>query len=153
MNLSVVRVIIAEARNCAMVLLENATFIQRELTNVRMSDALRAQTEEVCTTLIGTKHDIISELFELDEFVGSKTSISVISSRVQRILQWLRDDIAKMHRLVMALEAASSQDRSCISAYVLVAESAANILKAYQRTRTAASSLSTETDEQPNAYR
>ena len=140
-----------EARNCALVMLESATYIQSELANVRMNDALRAQTEQVCTALVGTKHDIISELFELDELLGSEASASIINSRVHRIVQWFQDDITHMHQLVTALESASKQEPACGLAYILVAESATNILNAFDRTRAAADSLPAEADETQNA--
>lgn len=146
MNVFAVHAVIAEARDCALVMLESATYIESELPNVRMNDALRVHTEEVCTALVGTKHDIISELFELDELLGSQASASVIRSRVNRIVQWFRDDITKMHELVMALESASKQDPSCGPAYFLVAESAASILSAFNRTSAAADSLNTQPD-------
>jgi hypothetical protein len=56
-----------ECRNCAMVMLENASFIQTELPNVHMVADLVSQTKLVCSDLIGTKHDVISDLFEMDE--------------------------------------------------------------------------------------
>jgi hypothetical protein len=52
-----------------------------------------------------------------------------------------------MHQLVMALESASKQDPACGVGYVLVAESATNILHAFNRTRAAADSLCAEADE------
>lgn len=151
MNESAVHAVMTEARNCALVMLESATYIQNELANVRMNDALRAQTEQVCTALVGTKHDIISELFELDELLGSEASASVIRSRVNRIVQWFWDDITRMHQLVMALESASKQDPACGPAYVLVAESATNILNAFNGTKAAADSLRAEAAETRNA--
>ena len=151
MNESALHAVMSEARNCALVMLESATYIKSELPNVRMNDALRAQTEQVCTALVGTKHDIFSELFELDELVGSRASASGIRSRVNRIVQWLRDDITTMHQLVMALESDSKQDRSCEPAYILVTESATNILNAFNRTRAAADSLNAQADETGNA--
>lgn len=146
MNKSLVQAVMGEACGCALVMLENATYIQGELVKVRMNDALRAQTEEVCAAMIGTKHDIFSELFELNELLGSGASADVIRSRVDRIVRWFEEDIARMHQLVMALQAASEQDRLCVSAYVLVAESAANILRAFNRTAVAADSLRNEAD-------
>jgi hypothetical protein len=113
MKESTVHALSTEARNCAFVMLESATHIQSELANIRMNDALRAQTEQVCTALIGTKHDIASELFELDDLLASEASASVIHSRVNRIVQWFRDGIIQMHQLVMGLESAGKQDPGC----------------------------------------
>jgi hypothetical protein len=52
-----------------------------------------------------------------------------------------------MHQLVMALESGSKQDPACRLAYVLVAESATNILNAFNRTRAAADSMFAEAEE------
>jgi hypothetical protein len=147
MNESAVHAVMTEARSCALVMFESAGFIQSELANVRMNDALRTQTEQVCTALIGTKHDIITELDELDELLHSEASASDIRSKVNLLLEWLRDDITRMHQLVMALESASKQDPACIDAYVLVTESTTNILNAIARTRAAADTLRVEADE------
>lgn len=56
-----------EARQCAMEMLANASYIEGELPNVELPDNLRAMTAQLCTTLVGTKHDVISELAELDD--------------------------------------------------------------------------------------
>ena len=74
----------------------------------------------------------------------------MIRSRVNRIMQCFQDDIARMHRLVMALESSSKQDPAYGPAYVLVAESATNVLDAFGRTRAAADSLRAEIDETQN---
>ncbi len=147
MNEPAVHAVMTEAHSCALVMLESASFIQSEMANVQMNDALRTQTEQVCTALIGTKHDIITELDELDELLGSEASATVISSRVNLIVEWLRDDITRMHQLVMALESASKQYPECMDAYILVTESTTNILNAINRTRAAADSLRAEADE------
>jgi hypothetical protein len=136
-----------EAGNCALVMLESAIYIQSELANIRMNDALRAQTEQICTALVGTQHDIACQLFELDELIASEVSTPAICSRVNRIVQGFRDTIIQMHQLVMALESAGKQDPACRLAYVLVAESATNILNSFNRTRAAADSMFAEEDE------
>lgn len=146
-NESAIHAVMAEARNCALTMLENATYIQSELANVRINDALRAETQQLCSAFVGTKHDIISELFELDELLSSEATASVIRSRVNRIMQLFQNDITRMHQLVMALESASKQDPAYALAYVLVAESATNILNAFNRTRAVADSLHAEAEE------
>jgi hypothetical protein len=84
---------------------------------------------------------------ELDELLGSEASASDIRSKANLLVEWLRDDITKIHQLVMALESASKQDPARMDAYVLVTESNTNILKAITRTRAAADSLRAEADE------
>ncbi len=131
-----------EAHNCAMEMLANASYIQKELPNVDMPDSLRAMTEKVCSGLVGTNFDIVSELSELDELLGAPESETrVIDTRVNRIVAWLRDDINQMHELVTALDSASKEDSAYALAYMLVAESGANILKAFGATVAAADKI------------
>ncbi len=127
-----------------MVMLESAIYIQKELPNVLMDDLLRAQTEQICSALVGTKHDVISDLFELDELLASKPQKSAIVSRVDRLERWLWEDITKMHVIVTALNSASTQDPKRGSAYLLVAESATNILNSFNHFTAAANSLRAE---------
>jgi len=147
---SAVHAVMTDVHSCALVMLESATYIQSELANVRMSEELRLQIEQVCTALVGIKHDIISELFELEELYGSEASASVICSRIDRIVQRIQDEITRMHQLVMDLESASKQDPAYGFAYVLISESATNILNAFNRTREAADSLCAEAGETRN---
>jgi hypothetical protein len=86
---------------------ENASYVQRELSNVVIADPLRSQTAEICDAMVGTKHDIISELFEIDELLKSDAELAVISSCLARSIRWLWEDISKLHQVVMALRADS----------------------------------------------
>jgi len=130
-----------EARNCAMAMLDNAMYINGELANVTMSDDLRARTQEMCGSLVSTKHDVIHELFELDELVASDRSASTIARYVERIAAWLGEEVIPMHELVMALDSARQKDPAHLGAYILVVESAANILVSFNRTKAAADTL------------
>ena len=81
MNATALHTVMNEARNCASAMLESGTFIGRELPNVRMDEPVRVATVEICSQLLGTKHDIIHELFELDELLanGSRTLLAFTS--------------------------------------------------------------------------
>lgn len=130
------------ARDCAMVMLETADYIQAELPNVQIDKALQSLTKTVCSALIGTKHDVISELFEIDDLLSpGGASSSEIASRLDRIIRWLWEDVSGMHKLVMALDSAKKRNPAFALAYVLVAESATNVLNAFNRTRAAADFL------------
>jgi len=133
-----------------MIMLETASYIQAELPHVQISDELQSQAKEVTDALIGTKHDVISELFELDDLLrATPPSSSEIASRLNRIIRWLWEDVSRMHELVMALDSAKKQDPAFALAYVLVAESAANVLNAFNRTRAAADCVKNEKGETP----
>ena len=69
MNAAVLQTFIMEARSCARAMLESGTYIEQELPNVSMEASLHAAAAELCTQLVGTKHDIIHELSELDDLV------------------------------------------------------------------------------------
>ena len=150
MNASVIHTVMTEARNCAMAMLDSGTYIERELPNVRMDDAARTMATALCSQLIGTKHDIIHELFELDELLSSDASDDRVASAVALIIQWLWDDICQMHELVTTLEAATHGQADDGGAYLLVAESAVNILNPFNRAK-AAADLITQTNATGNA--
>jgi len=141
MNTSALRNVMNEARKCAAAMLESGTYIERELPNVRMDEPVRVATVELCSRLVGTKHDIIHELFELDELLASGASDERIKSAIARIIDWLGDDIRQMHELVTALDAAAKNDPTRVSAYLLVAGSAVNILNPFNRAAEAADLL------------
>lgn len=127
----------SSARECALVMLENATYIQRELPKIHLCDALRARAEQICSHLIGSKHDIISEVCELQEVLDAGPSESEIAKRVERIFRWLEEDTVQLQALVADLEAAHLADPALTPGYVLLVESAANIVQPFNRTRVA----------------
>ncbi len=118
----------AHTRDCALQMMMNALFIQQELPNVQISDELRQQTVELCSVLIGTKHDLITEIFELDEALEKGAGNVEVLRRVNRMVEWAEKDALKMHEIVMALDADAQNDVMNGSAYLLVSESAVNIL-------------------------
>lgn len=131
MNNKTVHNFMARARSCALVMLESADYIENELANVRMRAAHRAQTEAICDALIGTKHDIFTELSEMSDLLDSEDGATTVLDRAERIISWFREDIAKMHELVQELEVESKSKLGDKGAYILVAESAVNILKEF----------------------
>ncbi len=116
-----------------MQMLSNALYVLDELPNVKMSDGLRKRTQDVCNGLIGTKHDLITELFDLDDLVATEATDAQVGERVERIVQWAFEDLRKLHEVVTALDEASKRDDLEFgSASLLVMESAGNILQAYR---------------------
>jgi hypothetical protein len=151
MNRPAVHRAISEIRDCALIMLENASYLQSELKNVEMRKALRLQTAEVCDSMVCTKHDVISEIFEIDELLKSEIDWAVVSSRIDRLITWLWEDISKMHQLVMALREDSQKNQNYTLSLVLVQESAANIVNAFNYAKAAVDSLSSEKNEKGNA--
>jgi hypothetical protein len=131
----------AHTRKCAVQMMMNALYIQRELPNVQMNDELRQRTVDLCGTLIGTKHDLVTEIFELDEVLEAGASNEVVLRRVNRMVQWAGEDTLKMHEIVMALAEDAKKDVMNVGAYLLVSESAVNILNPLHEMRQLAAQL------------
>jgi hypothetical protein len=128
-------------RECAEQMLSNAMYVQQELPKVRMSDALRAQTQDICGTLIGTKHDLITELLEIDELVAGDATDEEIAARVERMVEWTFADLKALHEVVLALDEDGRRDPEMELAVTLVMESATNVVNAFQDMRGAAEGL------------
>ena len=119
-----------KAERCAHEMLNNAANVTKELPSLQISDAHRAEIVQICSDLIGNKHDVISELFEMDELdpIEDKNALIV---RVQRIKSWLGECLPVLHTLVQSLELQSTTQPGYRLAFLLVAESATNILHAF----------------------
>ena len=122
-----VREFMTTAGACAHAMLENATYIEKELGSLDIPESIRVAIREVCSGLNGTKHDVVHELGEVDDLLGTSKS-EVIPDRVRRIMAWLSEDVSKLHELVTSLDALTKEDKRIGIAYLLVAESATNIL-------------------------
>lgn len=109
---------------CAMSLMSNADYVQKELPNVELPADIRASIESLCSDWIGTKHDVVHELAELKESTN-------IEDRVRRIMAWLGEDMVKLQEQVRKLEALASSDERFRLAYLLVGESGGNILRSF----------------------
>jgi hypothetical protein len=133
-----------QAEMCAHQMRLNALYIQRELPNVRMSDELLRQTAERCTGFIGTEHKLFSELVELDELLKSGGSNEEVLERIERMVEVAWNDALQMHEIVMALDAELQKGVMDGGAYILVSESAVNILTPLHEMRQLAAQL-TET--------
>lgn len=129
------------AQGCAMQMMGNATYIQTELPKLTLPEGAKAQIAALCDSLISTKHDIISELFELSEVSESSTSLTEIKKRVERIIHWLWETILEMNEVVQSLQTASEADEQSFGSWLLVVESANNILESFNRASQAADAL------------
>ncbi len=141
MNRPAVHRVINAIRDCALIMFENATYIKRELPHVEMRKALKSHTADVCESMFGTQHDVISEICEIDELLKSTPDWAVVSSRIDRLITWLSTDLSRMHQLVMALREDSQHHALAL---VLVQESAVNILNAFDGAKAAVDALASE---------
>lgn len=127
-------------RECAMAMLDNAQFIEGELPRVTLTAELKKQVADVCESLVGTKHDLIHEIFEFDELRGSGASEAKLVKCLDGMVGMIAEVVGQLHRVVMALRKASAADTGLTMASVLVMESATNILHAYEAVREARAS-------------
>lgn len=82
----------------------------------------------MCDSLIGTKHDIITELFELEELVSADATDEQIDDKMARISKWLCEPITAMHNLASELQRLATADIRYGLAFLLILESATNII-------------------------
>lgn len=129
------RLALARIRDCAAAMLSNAMYVERELPTVALPRELRERTERVFSTLVGTKHDVFSELAEYDDLVDAGATEAELDRRLARMVRWLGEDVGELAALVRALEEAHRDDPRIGAADVLVTESAANVLEQFSRVR------------------
>lgn len=122
---------LAALRASALSLQENATYLLKELPNVQMTESLRLEMVENCDSLIATKHDVISALAEIDELAEPGSGSKEILRRLEHCLSWVRQDIDRLHKVVVALQSETQKDATATPGYILVVESAVNMMKAF----------------------
>lgn len=122
-------------------LLGNILYVQQELPNVDLPAELKSRVEGLCDVLIGTKHDAFSELTEVAEGLGPGGDETAARERLERIAAWLASDLRQIGPVVDALDGASLARPDCRLAYVLVAESMANVLVSFRRFRASVAAI------------
>ena len=127
------------ASACAMSLMTNAGYILKELANVQLPEDALTHVEKLCNDWIGTKHDVMHELGELDDQVN-------VVDRVRRIMSWLSEDIVKLQNQVRELESLANRDERFKLAYLLVGESGGNVLRSFVAAGEAADRFLAETN-------
>lgn len=123
---------LSAAEGCALEMLMNSMYMNEQLQSLDVPEPHRAAIVHMCGVLVGTKHDIITEVYETREIVEPAAS-AVVQMRVERMLQWLGEEMPKLDALVRSLDTASRTDSACGGPYLLVAESATNIYKSFAR--------------------
>jgi hypothetical protein len=133
---------IAAVRNCATAMLTNASFIRHELPYVTMTDVHRAEAEAVCDAFAGSKHDFLSELADLSlALVAGAIDEREAMRRLERINAWMRDTLNAMRDLVRGLHRALDEKKRNSDAYILISESAVNVLTAFRAAQDALAAM------------
>lgn len=119
------------AHGCAMTLLHNAAYIQKELPRIHLPDPLRADVQRLCETWVGIKHDLIGALGDLAATLRETVPDPAAIDRHCGVIRSMLDEILEpTDRVVHALSDAAGRDPSCFLANLLVMESAANVIGA-----------------------
>lgn len=130
------------------VMMSNAAYVNEELPGLDIPSDLCARIQSVCADLIGSKHDLVHELSELEE-IERDAEDSVVMERVDRIVRWCMEDIQEMHGLVEEVRSrARTYDQGALVS-VLVTESATNILNAFTPVLNAFENLKDGADASP----
>lgn len=114
-------------RNLAIQMMQNALYIQKQLPSLEMPDDLRTRISELCDELIGTKHDLIHEIFEVSEWLESEPHW--YEPWKERIRSWVFETIRSIDECVVILQEAVKNGLVSDIVPLLVMESAVNIMK------------------------
>lgn len=124
-------VFLAAARHCAMEMVGNAEYIRKELPRVELPPGLEETLVDACDQLVSAKFDTISDLSDLDDLLGTGPVSPEVLAKASRILGHLDNEVLSLHPAVMALREAAEEDSRYHLAFLLVAESAVNLLNAH----------------------
>ena len=128
---------LSKAYSCAMRMYENASYVEQELATVKLPRRLHKEVSAVCATWVSNKHDILDELDDFHDIPAPPES-ELKQARVARISRWLSEDFPQLNELVEKLRDLSENDQKFAPAYMLVAESAVNVLRSFGEVRAAA---------------
>jgi hypothetical protein len=121
-----IRCYLAETRDFAIQMMQNAAYIQKELPSLEMPDDLRTSIGKLCDELIGTKHDLMHEIFEASEWLESDPDRFKLWRELIR--SWILEVIMTINECVKAVQEAVKNGSASPLVSLLVMESAANIL-------------------------
>jgi hypothetical protein len=125
-----IRHFLNQARDRAMQMMENGSFIRKELPSLRMPDALRQKLDVLCESLIGTKYDLIHEVYGIDELLDGSPESPAIAQGVERIRQWIFESNMEFNDCAKEVQRAMELGEADALLSILIMESGTNILSA-----------------------
>jgi len=118
------------AHNCAIQMMQNVAYIQKELPSLSMSDCLREEIAKLCNDLICTKHDLIGQIFECHELLEEDSDAPRIGKMINQMHQWMSGSVESFQECVAAIQQSIAQGAAAPVLGMLVMESAVNIINA-----------------------
>lgn len=127
----------AAAARCALRMLGVALQIREQLPMLVLPEGMAAQLDAACDSLVGTKHDILNELAELNELPEG----SWPPHRIDRIITWLSEPLMELHAIIVRLQSAVIADHRHAPAAAFVGGLAAELASLMQAAKHAADSV------------
>jgi hypothetical protein len=128
----------------------NVDFIQENLPGLNVPDAERTYIVGTCREFKSCIFDVRSEIQNLADKLGMHPGQALNDPDIQNpdprvtmgfIYDWLMAEVRRLHQTVSSLEKTSKQNTDLARAYLLVAESAVNILQAFQKIKNAIATI------------
>jgi len=126
---------LAAAERCAREMLANAGYIRKELPGVTMSAGIRERVASVCGDLVEAGNGLASDIAKIAPGIGTPGGGDRAAERLRNRVEEIMPLLTRLHETVVALDKASRKDVNAGFGYVLVSESATNVLKAYVEMR------------------
>ena len=119
-------------RQCAHMMMDSSSYVSKELPLLDIPDSFRAQINGLCDNWMGTKHDLISELFDAQEDMAAANT-DALAARCGRMVGWIESHVMEAHEIIQNLDAATKGNSAgdLGGAWLLVTESAFNVLNSY----------------------
>lgn len=151
----IIRRFLTETHACAIQMMQNAAYIQKEIPSLEMPDALRVTIGELCDELIGTKHDLIHEIHEIEPLITSDPDSAQVQHGIASIRQWTAETVGSINHGIAEIQEAVAKGSATPMLGMLVMESAVNILNAipgFPETEEEPSENDCEDDDDKNEY-
>jgi len=135
---------LGDAQDCASAMMEMAQYVQNELPNVKIEGPTLSKLTALLPEIAGagrTLHETVALLYALQLPAGAKIDQRGL---IQGALQRTSTLLLSLNEIVGSLSESSKHDQTRSLAFVLVAESAVNILNPFNRASAAAERLLAE---------
>lgn len=111
----------------------NLHYVLRELPTLKLLPERRDHISNVCTDFLFTVEDLIKEACEVEEQLQMAPSSrrATLLHFLNAAGQQLEEELRQLHDVVLSLKSATDSEPALGLVFVLVAESATNILHAY----------------------
>lgn len=119
---------LSESHTCAMQMMMNAAYIQKELPALGLPDDLRATITNLCDELIGTKHDLMNEIIECRELMMINADTSQTEQKLQVMHQWIIRGVQNIKECVTTIQLRIADNSVEPLVGMLVIESAVNVI-------------------------